>query len=146
LVLVALTNVAFWMCRIQFVLVYAEAAFYKWMGTTWLEGSAMHYAAQLDHFIRPGVASVFLKHRWLSMFFSFAGLAYQTAFPLLIWVRKARIPLLLAGVFFHGFIATAMKLPEFGTAMMVGYLLFIEEDSARKVLVLLRLKPVQSEQ
>lgn len=144
---IVLTNVGFWACRIQFVMVYAEAAFYKWQGTTWLNGSAMFYAAHLDHFIRRPVADFLLQHRWLTVVLSYLGLAYQTLFPLLIWSKKTRLPLLIAGVAFHGFIAIGMTLPEFGLAMIAGYTLFIKEETATRMMDRLkskRLRPVRT--
>lgn len=141
---ISLTNIGFWACRIQFVLVYAEAAFYKWRGETWLNGSSMYYVAHLDHFVRKPVADFLLQQRWLLIAMTYLGLAYQTVFPLLIWFKKLRLPLLLAGVGFHGFIAIGMTLPEFGLAMIAGYTLFIKEETAMKIVKKLKVKKFET--
>ncbi|MBI1267012.1 MAG: hypothetical protein GC193_06215 [Cryomorphaceae bacterium] len=137
---ISLTNLGFWACRLQFVLVYAEAAFFKWRGTTWLNGSAMFYAAHLDHFVRKPVADLLMENRVLSMVLTYSALAYQTVFPILVWFKKLRLPLLLVGIGFHGFIAIGMTLPEFGLAMIAGYTLFIKEDMALKIVRKLKVK------
>lgn len=141
---ISLTNLGFWACRLQFVLVYAEAAFFKWRGTTWLTGSAMFYAAHLDHFVRKPVADFLSENRILSIVLTYSALAYQTAFPILVWFKKLRLPLLLVGIGFHGFIAIGMTLPEFGLAMIAGYTLFIKEETALKIVRKLKVKKFET--
>lgn len=133
------TNFAFLACRIQFILVYALAGMYKLSGKTWLEGSSVYYALHFDHFTPVWLRDLLVGNKWLMYLGNYFGLIYQLSFPLLIWIRKARIPLFIAGAFFHGFIGMAMRLPEFALAMIFGYTLFFDDDLSAKILRKLRL-------
>lgn len=134
-----ISNVAFLACRIQLVLVYAVAAGYKWSGTMWTEGSAVYYALMLDRYDGVGMGAWLTGHWKLLALMSFAGLAYQTAFPFLIWWKRLRTPLLLAAVGFHGFIAVVLNLPDFGLAMILAYTVFLPDGMAAKLLRLGRI-------
>ena len=104
----------------------------------------MFYAAHLDHFVRKPVADFLSENRILSIVLTYSALAYQTAFPILVWFKKLRLPLLLVGIGFHGFIAIGMTLPEFGLAMIAGYTLFIKEETALKIVRKLKVKKFET--
>lgn len=134
------TNLAFTACRIQFILVYAIAGGYKLTGKTWLHGSSVWNALHLDHFTFPWVRDLLSPFKGLLKLFSWFGLSYQIIFPFLIWFKRFRRPLFIAGLCFHGFIAIAMRLPEFGFAMIAGYTLFFEDALSAKILAWFRLR------
>lgn len=136
---ITLTNFAMLASKIQFIMVYALAGMFKLSGKTWLEGSSVYYALHLDHFTNPWIRDLLVGNKWLMYVANFFGLTYQLCFPLLIWFRKAKIPLFIAGILFHGFIAVSMRLPEFGLAMILGYTLYFTEELSQKVLWKLRL-------
>lgn len=128
------SNVAFAAARFQLVLVYAVAAGYKWSGTMWTDGSAVYYALMLDRYDALGIGQ-WLSGQWsLLAGFTYLGLAYQTAFPLLIWFKRFRTVLLVAAVAFHGFIAVALNLPDFGIAMIFAYTVFLPNRYAERIL------------
>lgn len=131
----AYTNLAFYACRMQFIMVYALTGGYKLAGTTWMEGSSVYYLLQLPHYTPDWVRGVLWNKRWLLVVLSYFGLIYQLAFPVLVWIRRLRMPLILAGVLFHGYIAIAMRLPEFGIGMIVAYSLFLSDGMAARVML-----------
>lgn len=114
-------------CVAQFILVYLIAGITKWTGIDWLEGSGLYYSLHLEHYSPDWVRNMFLGSSGILMILSYFALIYQTAFPFLIWVRKIKIPLLVAGCLFHLGIAVMLNLWDFGLAMIVGYTLFLEE-------------------
>lgn len=129
-----LSNVAFASARFQLVIVYAVAAGYKWSGSMWPEGSAVYYALMLDRYDALGIGH-WLSGKWMLLsVLSYLGLAYQTAFPVLIFFKKFRLPLLIAAVAFHGFIAIGLNLPDFGLAMIFAYTVFLPNRFAEQVL------------
>lgn len=129
-----LSNVAFAAARLQLVIVYAVAAGYKWSGSMWPEGSAVYYALMLDRYDALGIGH-WLSGKWMLLsVLSYLGLAYQTAFPVLIFFKKFRLPLLFAAVAFHGFIAIGLNLPDFGLAMIFAYTVFLPNRFAEQVL------------
>ena len=59
-------------------------------------------------------------------------LAFEVAFPLLIWFRPLRPYLLIGGIAFHAGIDILMQIPLLSAMMMLTYLLFIPDDVAER--------------
>jgi hypothetical protein len=135
-----LTNLGYIACIVQFLLVYMIASGYKLSGSTWIEGSSIFYTLFMDHFVSAGARNMLSDQKWLLLILNYAGLFYQLTFPFLVWWRRIKYPLLLAGIIFHGTIAFGLGLYDFGSAMVFGYILFLEDRHARKVLEILKLK------
>lgn len=133
---ILLTNLGFMACVIQFLLVYILASAYKLSGTTWLEGSSIFYTLYLEHFVSANARKMLADQKWLLYFLNYAGLFYQLLFPVLVWVRQIKYPLLVAGLLFHGTIALGLGLYDFGTAMVFAYALFLNEGDAKKIVQL----------
>jgi len=131
-----LSNFAFLACKIQVVMVYALAGGYKLTGHTWLQGSSVFYALQLDHYAAGWMADFLLDQRGLLIAFNYFGLVYQIGFPIAVFVRRMRGAWLILGCIFHASIAIGMHLPDFGIGMMVAYLLFISEKRSARWLAL----------
>lgn len=125
---ISLSNVAMIACMLQLTLVYAEAAAFKMSGDMWWNGSAFFYAMNLEQFTSLSTREFFNSRTWLVSILTYAGLSYQVLFPIAIWIRKIKWIFLALGLLFHLFIAIFMGLPDFGTAMIVGYVLFIPES------------------
>lgn len=137
-------NFALLACIIQFVMVYFFAAWWKWTGSTWLNGSSLYYVLHMDHFSRPVLQHYLLPFPGVLAFLTWFGLVYQSVFPFLIWWKRSKYILLAAGIAFHLFIIFGMRLYDFGTAMIFGYSLFIDEAMALRILKFLRLAKDQS--
>ena len=128
----AVSNLAVLAAMLQLVLVYAVAALYKWFGHDWIYGVALHKSLYQDAYayawpralLGSGTAVVVLNY---------IGLAYQTLFPVLVWCKGVKKWLLLTGLGFHLFICLGMRIPDFGTAMLVGYVLFMDPAWARRI-------------
>ncbi len=58
---------------------------------------------------------------------SFATVAFEFAFPLLVWFRRTRRPMLLAAVLFHLGMAGFLSLRVFTPLMLVGLVAFVRE-------------------
>jgi len=122
-----INNLVLVACMIQFLLVYSIAGMTKWTGTDWLEGSGLYYALHLEHYSPAWVRETFLGSTILLMIFNYGALLYQSTFPLLIWIKRIKAPLLVVGCLFHLGIAVMLNLWDFGMAMIVGYTLFLDE-------------------
>jgi hypothetical protein len=57
----------------------------------------------------------------------------EAAFPILVWLPRARRPVLLFGVVFHLGIEFFLKIPAFSTAILCMYLLFLSDEEAKTV-------------
>lgn len=143
----AIGHVMFWACKIQIALLYFFAALYKWNGDYWVNGEALYYVISIREFSHPVLQAALLPFPWLLKLGTWFGLLYQSLFPLLIWFHPIKRPLLVAGVFFHLFIAFGMGLPDFGIFMVLSYTMFIRNESAEKILLrsreILRIMPAR---
>ncbi len=127
---VLLSNLSFYACRFQFLLVYIVAGLTKLTGHSWFDGSAIYYALQLGYYGDAGFRSTLLAWPYLLMLITWAWFAYQLIVPVLIWWKPARKYLFVYAALMHGFIAFGMNLPDFGIGMIAAYSLFITKSSA----------------
>jgi mannose-6-phosphate isomerase len=114
--------------QICYVYLYAFAA--KVNSPVWLKGTAMY-----DVFASPSLA------RWPAevhqpvplALITWGTLAFELAFPLLVWQKPFRRYVILAGVLFHVGIEATMALPMFSWLMMYSYTLFLDDAEAQAV-------------
>ncbi len=126
IILTNLVNVALVM---QLFVVYTTAAILKWSGHTWLGGTAAWVAAHYSVYQNETVLKLYTRFPWLAVIINYAALGYQTVFPVLVWVKRIKKPLLVVGLLFHAYTVFVMGIYFFGTAMVTAYVLFLEEDN-----------------
>ncbi len=134
--------VAHRLIQLQLCVMYAMTALAKAEGSQWWAGTALTYALAAPHFqrlpalsdalARSGVAQLgFMVATWLT-------LAWEAAFPVLVWFRRSRPLMLWAGVFVHGGIFLLMTVGSFSPASLWAYLAFVNHrwlgDLVRRVL------------
>ncbi|NNE54640.1 MAG: HTTM domain-containing protein [Flavobacteriales bacterium] len=129
-----LTNLAMMACMLQIVHIYAVAAANKWVGEDWLNGSAVYYAIQMEHYSPEWVRSFFVPKTLLLKILTWGGLIYQTVFPVLIWFKKVKKPLLIIGVLFHLGIGIMLSIYDFAFAMIFAYTVFLDESWSRLII------------
>lgn len=129
---IVLSNFARLACILLLIMVYVESSLYKLMGPKWLDGTAVYYALNLPEYSTTWSRSL-ADNSVVVAIMTYSALAYQLLFPLLVWIRKVKIPFLLIGVGFHMFIAAGMNLWDFGPAMLIGYVLFLNETQVSKL-------------
>lgn len=127
-----MSNLGIWAIRLQVAFLYATAGFYKLGGEHWITGDALQYVLNIPFFSHPVAQSWILPHSWIIRLGTWSVLAFQVAFPILIWFRKLRPSLLIAGTFFHLAIIFVIGLADFGIIMLVAYLAFSSEQSATR--------------
>jgi hypothetical protein len=111
----------------QVCLVYLVSGIAKLVDPDWLSGRAITMIAGVEHF-RTYVLAPDYRIEWIEQAINYFVLLYQVLFPVLIWFRKLKMPLLLAGVLMHLYIALGMGLVSFGAIMIVCYLLFLPDE------------------
>jgi hypothetical protein len=132
---IVLTNLASLACVIQIGLVYFTASMYKLGGTQWPEGTALYYALHIDRFSSDfWIGSSLIRSAAAMKLLTWAALAYQVFFPLMLFVKRGRHLYLLAGVGFHLFIGLFMHLWDFALAMIFCYAILISDDLAQRIL------------
>ncbi|MFM7311099.1 MAG: hypothetical protein ACKOZY_10860 [Flavobacteriales bacterium] len=131
--LILLSNVFVGLCYFQITWVYFSSAVFKWMGTQWVEGTAVYYALNIERF---GGHSIDWSQGWicmLSMMITWMVLLFQTLFPALIWLRKWRMQMILIGLFLHIGVGVLLHLWDFALAMLVAYTLFVRDEDWKRL-------------
>jgi hypothetical protein len=57
---------------------------------------------------------------------TWSALAFELLFPLLVWFKPLRNPMLIAGLLFHLSLEYALNIPMFQWDMLSAYVLFID--------------------
>lgn len=121
---VCLHNTAVVAVIIQLCLVYFLSGLAKAGDAEWVSGKALIFISQIQHF---SLYSSLKYDPRLDLFYislNYLVLFYQLFFPILIWIRKIKKPLLIAGILMHLYIGLVMGLPEFSAIMIIAYVYF----------------------
>lgn len=134
-----LTSIGYRLIQIQLCVIYAFSGFEKLKGTTWWDGTALWTVLANPQMVVMDFSWVRVIP-WIVVAFAFSTILFEIYFPVLVWFRKCRTPLLMIGVSFHIGIAAVMALFSFAMVMMAPYVLFVKEESLRSFCLKLRQK------
>ena len=115
--------------QIQLCVLYLAAGTWKAMGPTWRNGTAVGMVLQLGEFQRFPIPDFFLTPV-MSQVMTYGTLAFELGFPVLIWIPKLRLPVLLAGLAFHAGLDWAMNVQMFQWLITAYYLLWLKPVSS----------------
>ncbi len=120
-------SMAYRLGQIQLCIIYAFSGAEKLRGASWWKGEAIW-----------DVLNNYLMARWdfswLStfaiplIFLTYATLIWEIYFPILVWTKKMRRPVLLMGVIVHLGIGITLNLLFFELATLSVYVLFLEQQ------------------
>lgn len=118
--------------RYQIALIYFSSGLWKLVGTSWREGTALHFVLNNHLYARfPGPLSPHLEA--LAMVATYLTLAWELAFPLMLLTSVTRRLALLAGVVLHIGIWATMEVGLFSWVMLVGYLSFLDPRQVAEI-------------
>ena len=132
-----LGSIALRLMQIQVCIIYFYSGLEKLKGTHWWYGDAIwrvlanHQLASADFTWVAHFPLVVVLSTWSS-------LLWETYFPVLIWLPRTRIWVLLFGVAMHLGIALSMSIPFFGFLMIISYVTFLTEAELTKVFAVQR--------
>jgi hypothetical protein len=119
--------------QIQLSLIYIGTVWAKLRGITWPDGDAVSYAFRLEDLARfpaPDVGqSLFVTH-----VLTWGTLVLEASIGVLVWVRRLRPWVLLAGVCLHLGIEYRLRVGFFSWAMLTTYLAFVPGERAEQIL------------
>lgn len=122
----ALHNIALIGIKTQICLAYFLAAWFKLTDDSWIHGLAVYQTFQIPEYSNSFFAMLPMS---FCMIITYLTIIYQLLFPILIWVRPAKIYLLSFGVLQHLLIAFGIGLFSFGIIMIICYILFLKYDN-----------------
>lgn len=118
------------MLQIQIAVVYFATFYWKSLGVTWMNGTAVYYALHIQDMQRFPFPD--FHHLFIYQALTWSTLLIEFALGVLVWFKELRYPVLLAGVCLHLGIEYAMNIPLFELMAMATYVNFIEpEDLTR---------------
>lgn len=134
------SHIAWRLMQIQVCVIYAFSGLEKCKGTRWWDGSAAWDVLSMGTLQRWDLSFVAHAPILLSMVV-YVVLFWEIYMPILVWVPRLRLPMLLFGTFMHLGIFLFMNLPAFGFMMIALYLLFLRTDELERGIAKLRLLP-----
>lgn len=112
------------MIQIQTTVLYLSTAYWKLRGHTWIDGTALYYVFHLIEFKQFSIPGA--SHMALIKLMTWSTLAIELSLGTLVWIRRLRYWVLLAGVCLHAGIEYALNIPLFSLTVVASYLTFVE--------------------
>lgn len=104
----------------QLCAIYAWSAFYKFCGPDWRDGTAVYYTVRLEDYIMISPLSHFIAaHLAIATGLTYAALAVQALFPILVWFRRTKLIIILPAIVMHLGIALVLGLWSFSLTMIL---------------------------
>lgn len=133
----ALSHIAWRLMQLQVCVIYGFSGLEKCKGSRWWDGSALWDVLSMGNLQRWDLS--FVAHAPIFLAVGvYVVLFWEIYMPVLVWVPRLRLPMLLFGVFMHLGIFLFMNLPGFGFMMISLYLLFLRRDEIESGLTGLR--------
>jgi len=117
-------NLGLRLIQLHLALIYGAAGLAKLRGEPWWDGTAMQLIVLSSEFRRFDLSWLLAYPGPLALA-THGALALEILYPVLIWVRPLRAPVLLAAILMHAGIDLTLGLTEFGLAMLAGNLAFL---------------------
>lgn len=124
--------------QIQFSVVYLIAVWTKVRGTTWNAGTAVSMALRITDVARLPVPSFVTHSALISNIFTFGTLALELSLAILVWNRKLRPWVLLAGLSLHLGIEYSIRVGFYGLAITSMYLVWVPPERMDAIVLAVR--------
>ncbi len=113
----------------EIAVIYASAAWCKYQGDMWHDGTAVFGIAQMtDYFGRGWIPAFVFQNRFLLQCMSWFVVILEGVLPVTLWFNRTRRISIALGVLFHLMLEYSMNLFLFEWLMMVGLLAFIKTE------------------
>ncbi|MEX1177316.1 MAG: HTTM domain-containing protein [Nitriliruptor sp.] len=124
--------------QIQLTFVYLFSSFEKLRGMPWLQGTALADAWRITDLARFGVPLPVYDSLLMTQVLTYATLVIEVALAVLLWNRRARPFVVVAGILLHLGIEVTMAVGFFSTVAVILYLSFTPPEVAERWIEVLR--------
>jgi len=124
--------------QIQLSIIYLAGLWVKLQGTTWNDGTAVSYAMRISDLTRLPLPGFLIHSALLSNLMTYGTLAIEFSVPILVWNRRLRPWVMLAGISLHLGIEYSIRVGFFSVAMLTLYLSFLDPAWAENRLLAVR--------
>jgi hypothetical protein len=121
--------------QIQVSIIYLCTVVAKLRGDTWQNGTAVSYSLRIQDLQLLSPPSWLTDNVFIVNAMTWGTLLIEVAIGILVWNRRCRLWVLLAGVALHLGIMLFIVIGPFSLAMFVLYLAFIPADRAKAIAV-----------
>ena len=131
-----LHNAAVLAVVVQLAALYLATGLYKVMGDQWQSGVALYYVMRVNTFSWSGLGELLYPNMYAVVALTYGTVAFEVAFPFLLFNRWTRWGVLAGGVAFHVGIAAVMGLWSFSSMILSLYFVCVsdrEYERARSV-------------
>jgi len=124
-----------WFLLIVYSAIYGSTGWLKVSeeGAAWARGEVLAYHLVHKHFGLQPLGVWVSGQPWLTQAFSWATLAFECAFPLLVWFRRANPALLALGASMHLGILALMNVGPFSYVALAAYPVLLHPDAAARI-------------
>lgn len=119
--------------QLQLAVGYFLSAWAKSRGDTWHDGTALAMALRIEDLQRFAAPEWLFEQGTLLNLLTWATLAFEALFVVLVWPRRLRLGVLAVGVLFHLGIDVFLDIGFFSIAIFVAYLAFLPPEVARRI-------------
>ncbi len=119
--------------QLQLAVGYLLSGWAKMRGTSWRDGTALGLALRIDDLQRVAAPGWLFHQHALLIVLSWATLAFEGTFVVLVWNRRLRPWVLGIGVAFHLAIDLTLDVGFFSIAVLVAYLAFVLPEVADRL-------------
>ena len=112
--------------QVYFCLFYFLNALGKIVQPLWRNGNYFTHTWHLSYYANPSFIPYWFFNPTMQLITAWSVMIFEFTFPVLIWFKSYRKPLLVIGLFFHFGIALLLSLPDFGLTMAIVYILFYD--------------------
>jgi hypothetical protein len=119
-------SVLFHLCLIYFI-----SGVSKVHSDVWFHGSALYYIFNITRFNSGVIPAYVLHNGYIITVATYSVVLWELYFPVLVWLRRTRLPMLVFGVLIHLGIAVSMMLYDFEILFIATYGFFFRDGDFR---------------
>jgi hypothetical protein len=123
-----LSNLAILSVMLYLCIVYFAVGLSKLFDPLWQSGEAAYYALLNERFKGTSYNELIVKNKWRAYLINYGTIVFELVFPILIWFKKLRPPLLIIGIIFHLCIYVFMMIYGFEIVFILMYGMFLPNE------------------
>lgn len=125
------TNMATFSVLFHLCLIYFISGVAKVHADVWFHGTALYYIFNNTRFDSGVIPAALLHNGYIIALATYSVVLWELYFPVLVWLRRTRLPVLVFGVLLHLGIAVTMMLYDFEILFIATYGFFFRNHDFR---------------
>jgi len=118
--------------QVQLTLIYVATFAVRMTGEKWSEGTALSYAMRLQDMLIVPTPQWISTNAMIMNVATWGTLVGELLIGILVWNRRCRAVVLVAGLVLHAIIMVTIAVGFFSPAMFLLYLAFVPSDTVRR--------------